>query len=68
MFFRDASFGTCLYNLNILDCLRAVHKVGHFRLVELNFSRLFTAMVITKRILRNAAPGPAVRLARLLEL
>lgn len=29
-FFRDASFGTCLYNLNILDCLRAVHKVGHF--------------------------------------
>ncbi|KAG7489723.1 dual specificity protein phosphatase CDC14B-like isoform X2 [Solea senegalensis] len=24
--FRDASFGTCLYNLNILDCLRAVYK------------------------------------------
>lgn len=24
--FRDASFGTCLYNLDILDCLRAVHK------------------------------------------
>ncbi|XP_056275170.1 dual specificity protein phosphatase CDC14B isoform X3 [Pseudoliparis swirei] len=24
--FRDASFGTCLYNLNILDCLRGVHK------------------------------------------
>uniref|UniRef100_A0A3Q3G189 Dual specificity protein phosphatase CDC14A-like n=1 Tax=Labrus bergylta TaxID=56723 RepID=A0A3Q3G189_9LABR len=24
--FRDASFGTCMYNLNILDCLRAVHK------------------------------------------
>ncbi|ROL53732.1 Dual specificity protein phosphatase CDC14A [Anabarilius grahami] len=25
--FRDASFGACMYNLNILDCLRAVHKV-----------------------------------------
>lgn len=25
---RDASFGTCMYNLNILDCLRAVHKVN----------------------------------------
>ncbi|XP_011613912.1 dual specificity protein phosphatase CDC14B isoform X5 [Takifugu rubripes] len=24
--FRDASFGTCMYNLNILDCLRAVNK------------------------------------------
>ncbi|XP_077456937.1 dual specificity protein phosphatase CDC14B isoform X2 [Stigmatopora argus] len=24
--FRDASFGTCMYKLNILDCLRAVHK------------------------------------------
>ncbi|CAJ1069033.1 dual specificity protein phosphatase CDC14C-like isoform X2 [Xyrichtys novacula] len=24
--FRDASFGTCSYNLNILDCLSAVHK------------------------------------------
>ncbi|XP_039658594.1 dual specificity protein phosphatase CDC14B isoform X2 [Perca fluviatilis] len=24
--FRDASFGTCMYNLNILDCLRGVHK------------------------------------------
>ncbi|XP_008334251.1 dual specificity protein phosphatase CDC14B isoform X2 [Cynoglossus semilaevis] len=24
--FRDASFGTCMYNLNILDCLLAVHK------------------------------------------
>lgn len=24
---RDASFGTCMYNLNILDCLRAVNKV-----------------------------------------
>ncbi|XP_030637284.1 dual specificity protein phosphatase CDC14B isoform X2 [Chanos chanos] len=28
--FRDASFGTCMYNLNILDCLRAVHKALHF--------------------------------------
>ncbi|XP_015232628.1 PREDICTED: dual specificity protein phosphatase CDC14B isoform X4 [Cyprinodon variegatus] len=24
--FRDASFGTCMYNLDILDCLRGVHK------------------------------------------
>ncbi|MGH0188538.1 UNVERIFIED_CONTAM: hypothetical protein FKN15_030287 [Acipenser sinensis] len=24
--FRDASFGTCTYNLNILDCLHGVHK------------------------------------------
>ncbi|KAM6944968.1 dual specificity protein phosphatase CDC14B isoform 4-T4 [Lycodopsis pacificus] len=24
--FRDASFGSCMYNLNILDCLRGVHK------------------------------------------
>ncbi|XP_068460854.1 dual specificity protein phosphatase CDC14B isoform X1 [Clinocottus analis] len=24
--FRDASFGTCMYNLSILDCLRGVHK------------------------------------------
>ncbi|XP_077571515.1 dual specificity protein phosphatase CDC14C-like isoform X3 [Stigmatopora nigra] len=24
--FRDASFGTCMYKLNILDCLRAIHK------------------------------------------
>ncbi|XP_062237683.1 dual specificity protein phosphatase CDC14B isoform X2 [Platichthys flesus] len=24
--FRDASFGSCMYNLNILDCLRAVQK------------------------------------------
>ncbi|KAJ8285388.1 hypothetical protein GJAV_G00026250 [Gymnothorax javanicus] len=24
--FRDASFGTCMYNLNILDCLRAISK------------------------------------------
>ncbi|XP_026855522.2 dual specificity protein phosphatase CDC14B isoform X3 [Electrophorus electricus] len=24
--FRDASFGTCMFNLSILDCLRAVHK------------------------------------------
>lgn len=29
---RDASFGTCMYNLNILDCLRAVHKVHHFQI------------------------------------
>ncbi|KAF4072196.1 hypothetical protein AMELA_G00260360 [Ameiurus melas] len=28
--FRDASFGTCMYNLNILDCLRAVHKALQF--------------------------------------
>ncbi|KAL2092894.1 hypothetical protein ACEWY4_012692 [Coilia grayii] len=28
--FRDASFGTCMYNLNILDCLRAVHKALRF--------------------------------------
>ncbi|XP_061674391.1 dual specificity protein phosphatase CDC14B isoform X2 [Syngnathoides biaculeatus] len=28
--FRDASFGTCMYNLNILDCLRAVHKALHY--------------------------------------
>ncbi|XP_041958160.1 dual specificity protein phosphatase CDC14B isoform X2 [Alosa sapidissima] len=30
MSFRDASFGTCMYNLNILDCLRAVHKALRF--------------------------------------
>ncbi|XP_031426958.1 dual specificity protein phosphatase CDC14B isoform X2 [Clupea harengus] len=34
--FRDASFGTCMYNLNILDCLRAVHKA--LRLGWLDFS------------------------------
>ncbi|XP_036434680.1 dual specificity protein phosphatase CDC14B isoform X1 [Colossoma macropomum] len=34
--FRDASFGTCMYNLNILDCLRAVHKALQFG--WLNFS------------------------------
>ncbi|XP_076859655.1 dual specificity protein phosphatase CDC14B isoform X2 [Brachyhypopomus gauderio] len=28
--FRDASFGTCMFNLNILDCLRAVHKALQF--------------------------------------
>ncbi|XP_034026453.1 dual specificity protein phosphatase CDC14B isoform X3 [Thalassophryne amazonica] len=28
--FRDASFGTCMYNLNILDCLRAVHKAVQY--------------------------------------
>ncbi|XP_057212933.1 dual specificity protein phosphatase CDC14B isoform X2 [Triplophysa rosa] len=28
--FRDASFGSCMYNLNILDCLRAVHKALEF--------------------------------------
>lgn len=31
MFYRDASFGTCMYNLNILDCLRGVHKVRHLK-------------------------------------
>lgn len=31
MFYRDASFGTCMYNLNILDCLRGVHKVCHLK-------------------------------------
>ncbi|XP_051524477.1 dual specificity protein phosphatase CDC14C-like isoform X3 [Myxocyprinus asiaticus] len=28
--FRDASFGTCMFNLNILDCLRAIHKALQF--------------------------------------
>ncbi|XP_035291805.1 dual specificity protein phosphatase CDC14B isoform X2 [Anguilla anguilla] len=28
--FRDASFGTCMYNLNILDCLRAISKALQF--------------------------------------
>uniref|UniRef100_A0AAV2MRG6 Protein-tyrosine-phosphatase n=1 Tax=Knipowitschia caucasica TaxID=637954 RepID=A0AAV2MRG6_KNICA len=28
--FRDASFGTCLFKLNILDCLRAIHKALEF--------------------------------------
>ncbi|KTG42530.1 hypothetical protein cypCar_00039531, partial [Cyprinus carpio] len=28
--FRDASFGACMYNLSILDCLRAVHKALQF--------------------------------------
>ncbi|KAM4617101.1 dual specificity protein phosphatase CDC14B isoform 3-T3 [Polymixia lowei] len=28
--FRDASFGTCMYNLNILDCLCAIHKALQF--------------------------------------
>lgn len=35
--FRDASFGTCMYNLNILDCLRAIHKVRFLRLINLFF-------------------------------
>uniref|UniRef100_A0A8C6LNL0 Cell division cycle 14B n=1 Tax=Nothobranchius furzeri TaxID=105023 RepID=A0A8C6LNL0_NOTFU len=29
-FSRDASFGTCMYNLGILDCLRAVHKAVQY--------------------------------------
>ncbi|XP_033828082.1 dual specificity protein phosphatase CDC14B isoform X1 [Periophthalmus magnuspinnatus] len=28
--FRDASFGTCMYNLSILDCLWAIHKALEF--------------------------------------
>uniref|UniRef100_A0A8C1KUG2 Cell division cycle 14B n=1 Tax=Cyprinus carpio TaxID=7962 RepID=A0A8C1KUG2_CYPCA len=28
--FRDASFGACMFNLNILDCLLAVHKALQF--------------------------------------
>ncbi|XP_010890778.1 dual specificity protein phosphatase CDC14B isoform X3 [Esox lucius] len=28
--FRDASFGTCMYHLNILDCLRAIYKALQF--------------------------------------
>ncbi|KAJ8380830.1 hypothetical protein SKAU_G00016080 [Synaphobranchus kaupii] len=28
--FRDASFGTCMYNLNILDCFRAISKALQF--------------------------------------
>ncbi|XP_072290160.1 dual specificity protein phosphatase CDC14B isoform X2 [Eucyclogobius newberryi] len=32
--FRDASFGTCLYNLNILDCLWAIHKALDFGWVD----------------------------------
>ncbi|MFT7811822.1 dual specificity protein phosphatase CDC14B-like isoform X1 [Arapaima gigas] len=28
--FRDASFGTCVYNLYILDCLRAIDKALQF--------------------------------------
>ncbi|XP_029019024.1 dual specificity protein phosphatase CDC14B isoform X6 [Betta splendens] len=28
--FRDASFGTCTYNLNLLDCLSAVQKALRF--------------------------------------
>ncbi|XP_054895126.1 dual specificity protein phosphatase CDC14B isoform X3 [Poeciliopsis prolifica] len=28
--FRDASFGTCMYNLDILDCLRGVHKAVQY--------------------------------------
>ncbi|KAM6965019.1 dual specificity protein phosphatase CDC14B isoform 2-T2 [Aplochiton taeniatus] len=28
--FRDASFGACMFNLNILDCLRAIHKALQF--------------------------------------
>ncbi|XP_020330741.1 dual specificity protein phosphatase CDC14C-like isoform X7 [Oncorhynchus kisutch] len=28
--FRDASFGTCMYNLNILDCLCAIYKALQF--------------------------------------
>ncbi|XP_077073692.1 dual specificity protein phosphatase CDC14B isoform X1 [Siphateles boraxobius] len=28
--FRDASFGTCMYNLNILDCLLGIHKALQF--------------------------------------
>ncbi|XP_064792850.1 dual specificity protein phosphatase CDC14C-like isoform X5 [Oncorhynchus masou masou] len=29
-FTEDASFGTCMYNLNILDCLRAIYKALQF--------------------------------------
>lgn len=32
MFFRDASFGTCVFNLDILDCLHAVHKVCNLKI------------------------------------
>ncbi|XP_041757416.1 dual specificity protein phosphatase CDC14C isoform X2 [Coregonus clupeaformis] len=35
--FRDASFGTCMYNLSILDCLRAIYKALQFG--WLDFSR-----------------------------
>ncbi|XP_017267894.1 dual specificity protein phosphatase CDC14B isoform X3 [Kryptolebias marmoratus] len=35
--FRDASFGTCMYNLDILDCLHAVYKALQYG--WLNFSK-----------------------------
>lgn len=38
--FRDASFGTCMYNLNILDCLRAVNKV-----LLMGFTCIFSSIV-----------------------
>lgn len=41
--FRDASFGTCMYNLNILDCLRAIYKVGSI----LRFIYLFFLLVVS---------------------
>ena len=28
MICRDASFGTCTYNLTLLDCLHGIHKVS----------------------------------------
>ncbi|XP_041089291.1 dual specificity protein phosphatase CDC14B isoform X2 [Polyodon spathula] len=32
--FRDASFGTCTYNLNILDCLHGVHKALQYKWLD----------------------------------
>ncbi|KAK7933126.1 hypothetical protein WMY93_004022 [Mugilogobius chulae] len=37
--FRDASFGTCLYNLDILDCLWAIHKVLRLEYGWLDFDK-----------------------------
>lgn len=56
-----------MYNLNILDCLRAVHKVGHlFRMISLNFVACFVTALI--KYILSVGPGSSVRLARLLQL
>lgn len=62
---RDASFGTCMYNLNILDCLRAVQKVCHFRVRFVYFPPL---LCHAPNEINSLSTGPAVRLARLLQL
>lgn len=41
VFNRDASFGTCMYNLNILDCLCAIYKVPRFSQSDVSLTSSF---------------------------